>query len=84
MLEVIPSNFSLTASEGGKFDSLIAKHNLKSTRVVFSTEEASVLGLDIDEDDTHAAVGKSSFGLLIHGVQAKGSKASAAVQALKN
>jgi hypothetical protein len=79
-LSEIPSNLSITASEGGKWDSLIQEHSLKSSRVVMSIEEASVLGLAIDHDDSHAAIGTDSFALLIHGQQQKGSKAAAALK----
>jgi hypothetical protein len=80
VLSEVPSNLSITASEGGRWDSLIQEHNLKSSRVVMSIEEASVLGLDIDHDDSHAAVGTSSFALLIHGQQRKGSRAAEAMK----
>jgi hypothetical protein len=79
-LSEIPSNLSITAPEGGKWDHLIAEYGLKSSRVVMSIEEASVLGLEIDHDDSHAAVGTSSFALLIHGQQRKGSKAAEAMK----
>jgi hypothetical protein len=79
-LSEIPSNLSITASEGGKWDHLIRGNGLKSSRVVMSIEEASVLGLDIDHDDSHAAAGENSFALLIHGQQPKGSKAAEAMK----
>jgi hypothetical protein len=79
-LSEIPTNLSITASEGGKWDSLISQHGLKSSRVVMSIEEASVLGLDIDHDDSHAAIGTDSFALLIHGQQRKGSQAAEALK----
>ncbi len=81
-IDKIPQNFVLTASRGGKHDHLIDKYNLKCSEVVFSEEEAKEKKLEIDHDDWHAAVGKKSFGLLIHGQQPSGSAASAAVQAL--
>jgi Gene product 88 len=79
-LSEIPSNLSITASEGGKWDHLIQENGLKSSRVVMSIEEASVLGLAIDHDDSHAAIGRDSFALLIHGQQRKGSKAAEALK----
>lgn len=79
---LVPGNFSITVSEGGKFDSLITAE-MKTSRVVFSLEEASVLGLEIDEDDSHAVVGASSFALRIHGQQRKGTKAAEALKAWK-
>jgi len=45
--------------------------------------EAKQKGLEIDHDDTHAAYGEKDFALLIHGQQPTGSKAAAAVRALK-
>jgi hypothetical protein len=80
---LIPDNFRLTASEGGKFDHLIAEHGLKTSRVVFSIEEAAALGLQLDHDDSHAYNGTHSFALLIHGTQPSGSKAASAKRLLK-
>lgn len=76
-------NFVLTASYGGRYDELIAKHNLRSAKVVFSEAEAAVLGLKIDHDDGLAMKFGCDFGLLIHGVNPKGSEAMKAVIALK-
>lgn len=78
----IPDNFKLTASKGGKLDHLISEYNLKFAQVVYSEKEANDLGLEIDHDDKHAYLGDKSFGLLIHGTQKAGSKASKAKQAL--
>jgi len=82
-LNVIPDNFRLTASYGGKFDSLIIKYNLKSATVVFSVEEAQKLNLEIDHDDSLAYKGNNSFALLLHGSQPAGSPAASAWSALK-
>jgi hypothetical protein len=82
-LDVIPSNFSLTASYGGKHDELIVEHGLKYAEVVYSEEQADAMKFEIDHDDYHAAFGKESFALLIHGTQPKGSMASQALQELK-
>jgi len=85
-IDIIPDNVVLTASRGGRLDHLIDKHNLREAKVVFSEKEAADLNLEIDHDDSHAAdVSKrdESFALLIHGVQPKGSKASAALKTLK-
>ena len=79
----IPENFVLTASRGGKFDALIDLHGLKCSEVVFSEQEAIEKGLEIDHDDSHAAVGKKSFALLLHGVQPKGTKAAEALKQIK-
>ena len=46
-------NFVLTASYGGRNDNMIAEHNLRSAKVVFSETEAGEL--EIDHDDSHAA-----------------------------
>lgn len=84
--EQIPANFILTASYGGYADDLIAKHNLRYAKVVFSEKEAEDLGLEIDHDDSFAAkIEKKdiSFALLLHGVQPKGTPAAAALKALK-
>ena len=78
-LDLVPSNFNLTASKGGRFDALISEHGLKYSQVVYSEAEAEALGLEIDHDDSHACFGDKPFGLLIHGAQKKGSKAAEAV-----
>lgn len=85
-LRDIPQNFVLTASRGGRKDAMIAEHNLRESVVVFSEGEAKEKGLEIDHDDSHAAVPEwkfTSFALLIHGVQPKGSEASEAIKQLK-
>jgi len=84
-INAIPPNFVLTASLGGKLDHLIDSHNLRSARVVYSVGEADSLGLEIDDNDSHAAVPEwrnDDFALLIHGVQPKGSNASRALAVL--
>src|SRR6516225_822056 len=58
------TQFQSNGIGGGKFDSMITS-GMKTSRVVFSLEEAAVLGLEIDEDDSHAALGNSSFALRI-------------------
>jgi hypothetical protein len=80
---LVPTNMHLTASTGGKHDALIGQYGLKNSKVVFSVEEAAILGLQIDHDDSHAAVGDDSFALLLHGMQAKGSKAAAAMKLIE-
>lgn len=82
-LDIIPDNFVLTASRGGKHDHLIDLLELKCAEVVYSEEQAAQKGLEIDHDDYHAAFGTESFALLIHGTQPKGSGASKALQELK-
>ncbi len=85
-LGLIPDNFILTASRGGRLDHLIPKYNLRSAVVVFSEQEAERLGLAIDHTDEHAAnpyTKNKDFALLIHGQQPKGSEASLAIKELK-
>lgn len=79
---VIPTNFKLNASRGGKLDSLIKEHNLKFAEVVYSEEEAKAKNLEIDHDDSHAFTQDQSFALLLHGVQPKGSAAAEALKKL--
>jgi hypothetical protein len=79
----IPPNLILTASRGGHFDSKIEENAFKCAEVVFSKQEAIDKGLEIDENDEHAAFGKESFALLLHGVQPKGSEASKALSEIK-
>ena len=79
----LPENLVLTASRGGKHDDLIDLHGWKEALGVYSEQEAEEKGLEIDDDDTHAAFGKKNFALLIHGTQPKGSAASIALQKLK-
>jgi len=84
--DILPLNFILTASRGGRDDWMISEHGLRESVVVFSEAEAEEKGLEIDHDDSHAAIPSwqdFSFALLIHGVQPKGSKASKALSALK-
>lgn len=81
---LIPSNFVLTASKGGKHDSLIDEHNLKTAVVVYSRDEAEQMGVPIDEDDSYALdASVNRVGLLIHGIQPAKSAAAAALEKLK-
>lgn len=79
----LPKNFRLVASYGGKFDSLIQEHGLKSAHIVFSRQEAKSLGLPIDKTDRLAYTGKRSFALLLHGCQPAGSEASKAWEKIR-
>lgn len=77
--DTIPPNFMLTASRGGHKDKLISENGLIEAIVVGSEYEAKKLGLKIDHDDRHAALPEyhnSSFALLIHGTQPKGTRFS--------
>jgi len=81
-IDLIPSNFELNASRGGRFDHLIDEHDLKSAEVIYSLEEAERKGLELDHDDSHAYLPGRSFGQLIHGTQPAGSDASKALSNL--
>ena len=81
----IPNNFFLTASYGGKYDFLIDRGYFKRfSKVVFSEAEAIRLGLSIDKDDSHCYLdkGKNGFGLLLHGMQERGSVAAEALKVI--
>lgn len=79
-----PSNLALTLSAGGRYDTMIPELGIRQAVVVFSEQEAEQLGLEIDNDDSHAAnpSNNKDFALLIHGTQPKGSQAGKAVYAL--
>jgi len=82
----IPSNFVLTASYGGKLDSIITEDNLRYAKIVYSEAEAISDNLAIDHTDEHAAnpeTSQQSFALMIHGIQPKGSLSSKAISVLK-
>ena len=82
--DVLPSNFALTASRGGRWDHLIEPEGFRESVVVYSEQQADDLGLEIDHDDHHAySLTGGSFALLIHGTQPKGSEAGKAVRALR-
>ena len=73
---IMPDNLIMTASRGGKWDHLIDEHNLREVVVVYSEEEADELGLELDNDDSHAADPDrkdQNFALLIHGMGPAGS-----------
>jgi hypothetical protein len=74
----IPDNFKLNASMGGRHDNLAELHGLKSVYVVLNETEAADLGLEVDEDDTHAWKQDESFAIVVHGTQPPGSEASKA------
>jgi len=58
---------------------------LRCAKVVMTPEEAEVLGLEIDHDDSHAYGNtENSFALLIHGTQPAGSESAAAIKYLKD
>ena len=75
----LPSNFFMTASHGGKHDYLIdAGYFDRVAYVVNTEEEAEERGLPIDHDDSHCFL-PSSFCLLVHNTQPKGSQAAKAL-----
>ena len=74
----VPRNLKLTASWDHSNHLLIRQHKLKFTKVVFTEEEAKILDLEIDHDDSHAYKGDKSFALLLHGTQPKGTMAAKA------
>lgn len=83
-LSLIPENFHITASKGGKNDELIDLYNLKRVEIVYSLEEAEEKGLEIDHDDRHCYDKTChTFALLIHGTQPAGSDAMKAVMKLR-
>jgi hypothetical protein len=84
MIGMIPENFVLTASRGGRKDDMIDTYGLRSVKVVFHPSETT---LEIDHTDEHAAnpeTRNQDFALLLHGVQPKGSAAGNAVKVLKS
>lgn len=69
-IHLVPDNFRLIASYGGKYDYLIKLHNLRSATVVHTVEEATVLGLTVDLTDEKAYAGvQHDIALLLHGPQ---------------
>ncbi len=60
-----------------------SKQEFLEAVVVYSEQEAADKGLEIDQDDEHAAFGKEDFALLIHGTQPKGSASAAALKEVK-
>jgi hypothetical protein len=81
----LPDNIFITASMGGKLDSLVSQYpNIfkRAAYVVYTEKEAAELGLEIDHDDSHC-LGNKPFALLVHGSQRAGSPASKAIQQRK-
>lgn len=62
-LDVIPDNFILTASYGGKQDHLIKEYNLKHT-IVYNNKEEVPEDMPIDTNDDYARIPKVNFALL--------------------
>ena len=83
-LEVLlPNNFYMVASYGGRYDYLIDQgYFSKYSKVVFSEEEAIRLGLKIDKDDS-LCFGNKAFALLLHGMQEKNTPSGEALKLIK-
>ena len=79
----IRPNFLITTSVGGMFDNLIDRVGVRTATVVFSEDDANILQLPIDHDDSHAATPGGDFALLLHGVQPAGTPASRALTKLR-
>jgi hypothetical protein len=83
--DIIPSNFYLTASQGGTLDYLISKYPdvyKRVAHVVYTEKQAAQLGLQIDHNDD-LCLGDKPFALLVHGSQRAGSEASKAINQRK-
>jgi len=83
---LVPSNLVITASRGGRQDDLIDELSLREAIVIYEEQTAEELGLEIDHDESHAAIPElrnNSFALLVHGTQPKGSEAGKAVRELR-
>jgi len=73
-MDMLPSNFYLTASMGGKFDHLIEEGFFPRYSVVLMNQaEADAKGLEVDHDETHCYTQDGPFALLVHGTQPAGS-----------
>jgi hypothetical protein len=71
-LNVLPKNFRLIGSVGGKHDKLLFEHpEIRKAFIVDSEEEAIKRKLRIDINDFLAVGGEEDFALLLHGVQSK-------------
>ena len=76
----LPGNFYLTASYGGKYDSLINIGAFpRYAKVVHSVEDADTLGLPVDVDERHCFT-PGPFAILLHGTQPAGSEAGKAAR----
>jgi hypothetical protein len=84
-MEMLPKNFYLTASKGGKFDYLIDEGFFPRYSVVVKNEaEAEAMGLEVDHDDSHCYKQDGPFALLVHGNQPAGSEWREAIKERKN
>ena len=78
-LSKLPKNFRLIASMDDDNKETILANKLRYSKVVYSVEQAKEERLPIDYDDSIACCKDTSFALLIHGGQPKGSDAGKAV-----
>lgn len=76
-------NFYVTASYGGKYDSLIEEMQIRSTKVILEEDEAARNDTLIDTTDSFASSLSPTFSLLIHNSQPANSKAAKAVAKLR-
>lgn len=81
-LSQIPSNMTLVASRGGKFDHLIKENGLREASVeLINPTDSNLL---VDHDDSLASnPNVQKFSLLPHGTQSPGSKGSLAIKKMK-
>lgn len=81
---LVPENFRIVVSLGGKWDDLALAHCERTAVVVFSPEEAEEKGLQIDKTEMLALDPRiKQFALLLHGTQGKGTRAAAAKKAME-
>lgn len=76
-------NFYITASYGGKYDSLIEEIQIRSTKVVLEEDEAARSDTLIDTTDSFASSLSPTFSMLIHGTNPPNSAAAKAVAKLR-
>jgi hypothetical protein len=69
-------NFYVTASYGGKYDSLIDKIQIRSTKVILEEEDAAKSDTLVDTTDSLASALSPNFSLVIHSQQPKGTLAA--------
>ena len=80
---LLPNNFFMVASYGGRYDYLIDNgYFTKYSKVVFSEDEAKQLGLEIDKDDS-LCFGNKPFALLLHGLQEKNTPSAIVLREIK-
>jgi Gene product 88 len=71
----IPKNLPLTASMGGKYDTLVTQEGLRYCKVFNTTIAAENSGLPIDTDDLLASQDNGSFALILRSEVAKQKRA---------